>query len=160
MERLNAIIASARRTEQSITLIIFDLDNFKGVNDSHGHLAGDAVLAGLGRLLRKRFRVEDLRGRWGGDEFILALVGSNREQSAQLMRGFLVEYAKLDFKSESGDTFHATLSAGVAEFRADGTQIYELLKIADQRLYEAKRRGRNCVVADSESLAEGVESKT
>ncbi len=149
MERFNTALSTARRSLQPLSLIMFDLDRFKNINDTFGHLAGDAVLAGLGRFMMSRFRVEDLRGRWGGDEFILALVGSDREQSLRLMNAFLNEYAQMEFRGENGTIFHASLSAGVACFPADCDQAYDLLRLADQRLYEAKRLGRNCVVAES-----------
>ena len=148
MERFNATLSAAKRTGQAISLILFDLDKFKTINDAHGHLAGDSVLAGLGRLMLKRFRVEDLRGRWGGDEFVLALVGSDKAHAARLMSSFLEEYAQVEFTAENGDIFHARLSAGIADFPSDADMAYELLRVADLRLYEAKRRGRNCVVAD------------
>ena len=150
MERFTAQLNASRRQSAPISLIMFDLDKFKGINDNHGHLAGDAVLAGLGRLLSKRFRVEDLRGRWGGDEFILALVGSERKQSAMLMQAFLNEFTKLTFIGESGIEFQTALSAGVAAYPEDGETTYELLRISDLRLFQAKSSGRNCVVSESE----------
>jgi diguanylate cyclase (GGDEF)-like protein len=161
MERFNAALSAAKRTGQSISLILFDLDKFKTINDTHGHLAGDSVLAGLGRLMLKRFRVEDLRGRWGGDEFILALVGSDKSHAARLMTSFLEEYSQVEFTAENGDTFFARLSAGIADFPSDADMAYELLRVADLRLYEAKRRGRNCVVADFDiaRAAEETEKK-
>ncbi len=150
MERFNASLGTAKRTNQSLSIVIFDLDNFKGINDSYGHLAGDTVLAGLGRLMLKRFRVEDIRGRWGGDEFVLAFVGCNSEQSQRLMQSFLIEFSRIEFQGEAGETFHATLSAGIASFPEDCRNTYDLLRAADQRLYEAKSKGRNCVVAGTE----------
>ncbi len=149
MERFNAALSSAKRLSQPVSLVLFDVDKFKQINDKYGHLAGDAVLAGLGRLMLKRFRVEDLRGRWGGDEFVLAFLGSDVVQSHRLMQGFLEEFSKIDFSGENGDNFHASLSAGIASFPSDCDNAYELLGAADQRLYEAKARGRNRVVSDS-----------
>lgn len=153
MERFTAQLAASRRLGQPISLIMFDLDKFKGINDTHGHLAGDAVLSGLGHLLLKRFRVEDLRGRWGGDEFILALVGSDPEQSGMLMRAFMDEFTKMIFTGESGENFQTALSAGISAHPADGATTHDLLKIADERLYEAKHSGRNRVVWNLEKAS-------
>lgn len=152
MERFTAQLSASRRQRQVVSLVMFDLDKFKDINDNHGHLAGDAVLAGLGHLLSKRFRVEDLRGRWGGDEFILALVGSEKTQSAMLMKAFLDEFTQMVFIGESGESFQTALSAGVAASPEDGQTPHELLQIADQRLYEAKTTGRNKVVYVGGSL--------
>lgn len=152
MERFTAQLSASRRQKQVVSLVMFDLDKFKDINDNHGHLAGDAVLAGLGHLLSKRFRVEDLRGRWGGDEFILALVGSEKTQSAMLMKAFLDEFTQMTFIGESGETFQTALSAGVAAAPEDGQTPHQLLQIADQRLYEAKTSGRNRVVHVGGSL--------
>lgn len=149
MERFNAAISSARRTSQPLSLVLFDLDKFKAVNDEHGHLAGDSVLAGLGRLMLRRFRAEDLRGRWGGDEFVLALLGSDRQQSIKLMQNFIEEFASNEFTGEKGEAFKVTLSAGIASYPLDFDCSYELLRVADMRLYEAKGMGRNRVVADT-----------
>ena len=153
MERFTAQLSASRRQNQVVSLVMFDLDKFKGINDNHGHLAGDAVLAGLGHLLSKRFRVEDLRGRWGGDEFILALVGSEKTQSAMLMKAFLDEFTRMTFTGESGETFQTALSAGVAASPEDGTTPHDLLQIADQRLYEAKSTGRNKVVFEGGNVS-------
>lgn len=149
MERFNAALSSAKRSPQPVSLVLFDVDKFKQINDKYGHLAGDAVLAGLGRLMLKRFRVEDIRGRWGGDEFVLAFLGSDIVQSQRLMQSFLDEFSKIEFSGENGENFHASLSAGIASFPSDCDNAYELLGAADQRLYEAKARGRNRVISDS-----------
>lgn len=152
MERFTAQLSASRRQKQVVSLVMFDLDKFKSINDNHGHLAGDAVLSGLGHLLSKRFRVEDLRGRWGGDEFILALVGSEKAQSAMLMKAFLDEFSEMKFIGESGEAFQTALSAGVAACPDDGQTPHQLLQTADQRLYEAKTTGRNRVVHIGGSL--------
>ncbi len=149
MERFNAALGHAKRISQPVSLVLFDLDKFKSINDNYGHLAGDSVLAGLGRLMAKRFRVEDLRGRWGGDEFVLAFVGSDRAQSVKLMQSFLDEYCAMTFTGEHGETFSAALSAGIACFPDDSDNSYELMRIADQRLYLAKSKGRKQVIADT-----------
>lgn len=155
MERFHALLASAKRSMQELSLVLLDLDSFKNINDEHGHLAGDSAISGLGRLMLNRFRVEDLRARWGGDEFALALAGSDMKQSLRLVDSFLQEYARLSFVGENGEQFHMSLSAGIANFPHDADNAYELLKLADHRLYEAKRRGRNCAVAASETEEPG-----
>ena len=154
MDRFNAALGAARRHNQVVSLVLFDLDKFKSINDNYGHLAGDAVLAGLGRLMLKRFRVEDIRGRWGGDEFILAFLGTDKREAHRLMESFLKEYSQIEFCGEHGEIFHASLSAGIATYPGDPDNTYDLLKVADQRLYEAKSLGRNCVVSEINSSKE------
>ena len=118
-------------------------------NDGFGHLHGDAVIAGLGQLLRQRFRNEDLRCRWGGEEFIVVLPG----QKAELLEGALVrvlnELSEMRFDADDGQTFSVTASAGVASYPDDGFSTQALIRRADRRMYEAKRDGRDRVVGPS-----------
>ncbi|MHB8873141.1 MAG: GGDEF domain-containing protein [Myxococcaceae bacterium] len=116
------------------------------MNDRFGHLAGDRVLASLGSLLERRFRVEDLRGRWGGEEFILAFPGEGTESVQLMVARVLEELQALPFAGDGGEVFHVSFCAGVAVFPDDAGTVDELLKAADRRLYEAKDRGRRRVV--------------
>ena len=145
LERLAAILSGARRKGRIATLCLIDLDRFKAVNDTHGHLAGDDVIAGFGRLLRSRFRREDARGRWGGEEFIAAFGEEDAETMGAAIRRILDEFGKVSFEGRNGP-FHVTFSAGMAEFPADGHDARELIAAADRRLYIAKAGGRAQVV--------------
>jgi diguanylate cyclase (GGDEF)-like protein len=125
---------------------LIDLDLFKRTNDTYGHLAGDKVLATLGQLLLSRFRAEDLRGRWGGEEFILAFPGETAETILGVMQRTLAEFSAITFLSESGRPFSASFSAGVSNCPLDGDTAEELLLAADRRLYKAKEAGRKRIV--------------
>ena len=146
---LSQRLSEAHRQQRELALAIMDIDHFKHVNDGFGHLHGDAVIAGLGQLLRQRFRNEDLRCRWGGEEFIVVLPG----QKAELLEGALVrvlsELSEMRFDADDGQTFSVTASAGVASYPDDGFSTQALIRRADRRMYEAKRDGRDRVVGPS-----------
>lgn len=147
-EHLTGMIAEAQRLKSSFSVCLLDVDHFKKVNDTYGHLAGDKVLAGLGQLLSRRFRVDDLRGRWGGEEFILAFRREAKETMHAAVVRVLDEFSEMTFVSDEGKEFHVSFSGGLASFPEDGESVYELLQTADKRLYEAKRAGRRRIVLD------------
>jgi diguanylate cyclase (GGDEF)-like protein len=146
LEGFASRMAECRRHARPLTLCLLDLDNLKGVNDAKGHFTGDRVLATLGELLSRRFRSEDLRGRWGGDEFIVAFGGETAETINGVMSRLLSEFSQVSFQGEDGIPFTATFSAGVASYPGDGETVEALLKAADRRLYLAKAAGRERVV--------------
>ncbi len=148
VEQVVARLAEATRQGRPLGFALVDLDHFKQINDGAGHLAGDRVLAGLGDLLQRRFRIEDVRARWGGDEFALAFPGSAAEQAGAVVDRVRDEFSRLAIRSGKGDaTLSASITAGVAAFPADGRTLEDLLGAADRRLYVAKSKGRNCVVS-------------
>lgn len=153
MERLRARLAAASRHDQPVAIALLDLDHFKHINDSFGHLAGDRVLSHLGRLLITRFRTEDLRARWGGEEFALAFFGETASSIAPAIEQLLTELQNECFRGDRGATFRASFSAGLAELPGDGQTIETLLRVADRRLYEVKANGRGWVLGPSPSSA-------
>lgn len=138
-------IAEAKRNQQTLTLVLLDIDHFKQVNDVHGHLTGDQVLANLGRLLSRRFRREDLCSRWGGEEFCLSFYNQSLEDTYKMMARLLEEFSKLEFMDAKQNPFQVTFSAGMALYPDQGTSIEDLLKLADKALYKAKDAGRQRV---------------
>ncbi len=142
LEGFSVRLQAARRKERALSLCILDLDRFKDVNDTHGHLAGDRVLAALGNLLSRRLRQEDLRGRWGGEEFVLALPDTGADAAAALLSRVLDEFRKVVFAPDRGEPFRTSFSGGVACFPEDGQDVDALLRAADRRLYRAKAGGR------------------
>ncbi len=145
LEALSIRASEARRHERTLSVCILDLDHFKQTNDTYGHLAGDRVLASLGKILAARFRAEDLRARWGGEEFVLAFPGVHADRACVMIERVLAEFRLLRFESDTGEPFGSTFSAGVAEL-ASGDDVETALQLADKRLYVAKRDGRARVV--------------
>ena len=141
---LHREFARAARYQLPLSLVMFDLDHFKKVNDTYGHLAGDAVLREVGRRLRPRMRREDLLARYGGEEFACVLAGTPADRARLFAEDLRVIIARDPVAS---DPHHIaiTISLGVAEFTA-GTHVPDdLVAAADVKLYEAKRGGRNRV---------------
>ena len=125
-------------------LLMMDLDRFKSVNDTHGHLMGSHVLAEVGRIIREGIRVEDVSARYGGEEFISYLAEADRagvELAAQRLRG-QIEASPFVLDDLS---IHVTISIGVAVAPKHGKDIKTLVAVADQALYRAKETGRNRV---------------
>src|SRR5258708_35954870 len=141
LDALASRLSEARRHDRALSLALLDVDRFKHVNDTYGHLVGDHVLAALGRLLNERFRLEDLRGRWGGEEFVIVFPGETPATAAAVLSRVLDEFRALPFRSERGERFFVTFSAGVASFPADGATVHGLIRAAAGRLYQAKRTG-------------------
>ena len=147
VEQANSMLAGARQIGFPVTLGLLDLDHFKQINDTKGHLCGDGVLTTFGRLMSRRFRTEDLRGRWGGDEFVAAFHALSKEDAHGAVAKFLEEFSLLPFAGEDGSEFTADTSAGLATFPDDGNSVYDLIQVAERRLYAAKNSGLNQVVS-------------
>ncbi len=145
-DHLAALISESERHKFNFSLCLMDVDHFKKVNDSYGHMAGDRVLAYMGKLLRKRFRVEDLRCRWGGEEFILAFRHERKETMQKALNRVLEELKKIEFKGDQGESFYTSFSAGMVDYPGDGETIHDLVLHADKRLYTAKANGRSQIV--------------
>jgi len=155
MEFLEREIAVASRHGHPLTLVMFDVDHFKKVNDSYGHLAGDAVLKDLAQRIRPRIRREDLFARYGGEEFACVLPSTPLPGGivfADQLRG-LVEVRPCVFEDKS---IPFTISLGVTTLhRETGVDPAALIKRADDNLYAAKRGGRNRVVPNLADLIPG-----
>lgn len=142
-EGVLARIAEAQRSRRHLSLGLLDVDRFKSVNDTYGHGVGDKVLSAFGALLGTRFRLQDLRGRWGGEEFIIAFYGEWAESAREILSRVTAEFAKLTFDGGQGRLFNVTISGGIATYPIDGRTLEELVGVADQRLYAAKQAGRD-----------------
>ncbi|POZ61955.1 GGDEF domain-containing protein [Chromobacterium alticapitis] len=148
----HAEIARARLHGESATLILFDIDFFKQVNDNYGHDAGDAVLCHIAAIAAQTCRENDLIGRYGGEEFIiLAGGGSVGRTLAERLRA-RIEDAPL--RLPSGQTLPVTASFGIASLDTDRHSLEHLLAAADDALYQAKRQGRNRVESVNQSVAD------
>ena len=136
-EELEAELERARRYRHGLALVFFDVDRFKSINDTQGHPEGDRVLRRIGRLLRDNLRGSDRAGRMGGDEFALLLVETDPEVGGTLLERLRDSFAELAARGELPDDFD--FSAGLANYPGDGETPEALFRVADVRLYEAKR---------------------
>ena len=143
-EMLDREVARAKRYKRTFSLLVFDIDHFKDVNDRFGHLAGDAILRQLGAVLLGRLRVNDVLARIGGEEFGLITPEVGLEGAGGLARKInrLIRDTRFEFE---GTRVEITVSLGVAEWQAHYEDPSDLFKAADGKMYEAKRRGRNQV---------------
>ncbi len=141
LDALASRLSEARRHARTLSVALIDVDRFKRVNDSYGHLVGDHVLMALGRLLTARFRLEDLRGRWGGEEFVIGFPNEPAGTAAVVLSRVLDEFRKMPFQSERGEPFFVTFSAGISSFPADGATVDALIRSADRRLYRDRSPG-------------------
>ncbi len=141
------------RSLRPSTLVIFDIDHFKNINDSYGHSAGDAVLSEVGKLIRRCIRADDLAWRVGGEEFIILLPHTNIASTIQFVERIRHLLEQLSI-SHLPDNVSVTASFGIAQL-GNGESLQMLVARADKLLYAAKRGGRNRVVAehDPQSLA-------
>ncbi len=139
-ETLELEIARAHRHQRPLSIILFDLDCFKAVNDKHGHLAGDRVLKTVARTIRGKMRSFDTLVRWGGEEFLVIAVetdGAGARQVAERLRQTVEERFRRD-------SIHVTASFGVAQLE-ENDDLNALYRRVDEKLYEAKSAGRNKV---------------
>lgn len=143
-EMMTAALAQAKRQHETLVVVMIDLDKFKTVNDTYGHMAGDQVIVALARLLKHRLRVTDVIGRYGGEEFALLLKNLSQETAENLVNELRKDFSKIIFNAGQHQ-FKVTFSAGLSLY--PGYNSSEGLRMAaDTALYEAKARGRNQVV--------------
>ncbi|TAL32747.1 MAG: diguanylate cyclase [Spirochaetes bacterium] len=143
-EQLQIEVDRARRQNSILSFAMIDIDRFKEVNDTHGHLTGDRVLKSLSRLLRERLRRIDMIGRYGGEEFAVILPNTRAEDAVKIMDDIRESFGMIRQKSDTGD-FRVTFSCGIAAYPLANSAL-NLNERADRALYVAKDRGRNCVV--------------
>lgn len=146
MDAANEAIIACGLGGQSFGVALLDLDHFKSVNDSYGHLMGDEVLRDLGAVLRKAARGTDIIGRFGGEEFIAFLPGAELPAVSAFAERVRVAIGQSQIQIADDATINITISAGVAAIPSCADNLREAIGIADNRLYAAKRAGRNCVI--------------
>ena len=144
IQKLDESVADSDVTNSPLAVIMLDIDHFKSYNDQYGHLVGDKVLSRLTEVIHSHIRESDFVGRWGGEEFSIAL------QTADVNRAYLIaqrvqqSMSEIQFITREGSSIPApTVSQGIATYPLDADGTYGLIDAADQRLYIAKNRGRN-----------------
>lgn len=149
LETLQREGARSSRGRGELAVIMVDVDNFKAINDTHGHLAGDAVLREIAQRMRGAVRTYDSIGRYGGEEFVIVAPGCGLTTARELAERLRLSVCGSDVTG--ADTALAvTVSLGVAS--STGGTVDELLSAADRALYRAKANGRNCVVAEPATI--------
>ena len=153
-ELSDPLLSRARRTRSAVSLLLLDIDHFKNINDTHGHLAGDEVLARFAELVRQCLRKEDLLARYGGEEFVVLLPGTAQADAMGLAERIRNQVEKTHLHA-GNDAVRVTVSIGVAGDHGERLPSLDaMLGHADQALYAAKAQGRNRVVMQERELAE------
>jgi len=145
LERFEQEVGAAKRYRKKLSVIMFDLDHFKRVNDFFGHQVGDTVLQRVSHIFRYTLRDSDLIGRYGGEEFLIVLPETDCTEAAMV-----AERIRLDIEDQtwSDTALHVTISGGVAEYSGGSSE--QLLQRADSLMYQAKQLGRNRIVCETE----------
>jgi diguanylate cyclase (GGDEF)-like protein len=146
-EILDRELAAATRYNFPVSLVFFDLDRFKQVNDTHGHLVGSHLLSEVGSLLKRSIRAADSAARFGGDEFVILLPNTGKVQAVSMVLNLRATLNNRKFKTDQGQLIHVTASYGIATFPDDSKEKIDLMRFADEAMYQAKDEGRDCIKA-------------
>lgn len=136
----------SRRYDRDMSIIMMDLDHFKDINDTYGHQSGDSVLEETGKLIQNITRNSDIASRYGGEEFCIALTETPIDKSQNIADRLREQLKDMSF-SHNESSFSVTCSIGIASINPGQENFSDLLQEADKALYEAKNRGRDCVVS-------------
>ena len=145
-EAIKREVARAKRYDRKVSLLFFDLDSFKKLNDQFGHLAGDKALQYLAGSMAKDKRIEDIAARYGGDEFVLLLPDIGKKDALSFAERFREMVASREIPVD-GHLLKVTISGGVATCPDDGQSAVRLIQCADKALHVAKRQGKNSISA-------------
>lgn len=151
---LETEVMRAQRKRSPLCAVMLDIDNFKKINDNYGHPVGDRVIRSIAKLLSRHLRATDVIGRYGGEEFAVALVDCTHADAVSLLEKIRKQFASVVFTSEQ-ERFSCTVSIGLATYR-DGEPASELLQRADGALYVAKQSGRNQLSVADDSPHQGT----
>ena len=141
-DALPNLLMLSQQSATPFAVVMIDLDHFKNVNDGSGHAMGDKVLAGFAQLAREGLRGSDIVGRYGGEEFCIALIGCGPDAALQRVSLLLEKFRSLEFDHEDTNLTGLTFSAGIAVYPEDGINVRDLTLNADKRLLRAKHAGR------------------
>ncbi len=145
--------ATCQRLNIPLGFLFFDIDNFKEVNDTYGHHAGDLVLGAVGDCCIKTLRKIDILGRWGGEEFVALLPGVAGAEVREAAERLRIALSEVQINIDQGVSIAVTVSIGASYLKSSDSSIDSMVKRADVALYSAKSEGKNCVVLNSDILA-------
>ncbi|WP_373975912.1 sensor domain-containing diguanylate cyclase [Chitinibacter sp. SCUT-21] len=151
-KRCAEAVMRARRYTEPLSIILLDIDHFKKINDLHGHLSGDLVLKRISQLCVQNLRAIDTFARWGGEEFVILLPGTDQTQALLVAEKLRLAIANDVIQIEGTSTIHVTVSLGLTSLRLSDITLDDLISRTDHALYSAKEQGRNRVVC-AESLS-------
>ena len=142
---LESELKRVQRYRHVLSLIMMDIDNFKNVNDTYGHLVGDIVLKEIGTAIQKTVRHVDIPARYGGEEFTVILPETSAFNALVIAERLRKKISEIEVKVDENTTISPTISIGVAEFPNASREIKSLIDCADKALYVSKRSGKNCI---------------
>jgi len=138
-------IRRCTRYKRNMSLIIMDIDNFKNINDTYGHLTGDTILKRLASVLQETVRKIDIPARYGGEEFVVILPETDKKEACVIAERIRKNIAQIEVKINETQTISPTVSIGVAQYSTDAQEAKELINAADTALYHSKHNGKNMV---------------
>lgn len=149
------LIEKSKRYGRIFSLVMFDIDDFKQINDGYGHRSGDIALQFLAECIHKTVRKDvDIACRYGGDEFVIVFPGTNAENAFKVCERLLQLVRSKQFECSDGRHYSFTLSMGISEYPRDGEENYYLFENSDRALYYSKNNGKNTITIYSKSLSE------
>ncbi len=155
-QRFESEIRRAKNYGHPLGVLLFDIDHFKQINDTYGHAAGDLILMKLGQIFRQFVRSSDIPARFGGEEFVIMMTSANKEQSFISADNLRVIVESTEFRIPGRESsLKVTISGGVSAYPTDADTTTDLLRIADESLYEAKQTGRNRIALRKEFGLDG-----
>ena len=138
-------IRRCQRYSRNTSLIMMDIDNFKRINDTYGHLTGDTILKRLAAVLQETVRKIDIPARYGGEEFVVILPETDKEDACIIAERIRKNVSEIVVKVNETEDLSPTVSIGVAQYTTDGKEAKELINAADTALYYSKHNGKNVV---------------
>jgi diguanylate cyclase (GGDEF)-like protein len=155
-QRFETEVRRAKNYAHPLSVLLIDIDHFKKINDTYGHAAGDLILMKLGEILRKVIRSSDLPARFGGEEFVVMMTSASKEQAFTSADNLRKIVESTEFRIPGRESpLTVTVSGGVSTYPADGDTTTDLLRMADESLYEAKQTGRNRIALRKEFGLDG-----
>ena len=147
-EYLERVVPQTSGADNGLSIILMDIDNFKGINDMHGHPTGDAVIQRVAAIGEQSLRNRDIMGRIGGEEFLCVLPRATAEQSLQVAQRLLDAISSEVFSAKDGRTFSVSMSIGIAHHSPAISDAHELYTLADSAMYQSKKTGKGRITTD------------